>query len=335
VGYFFFPYFNFSGIGKSGVFLFFILSSFLLTLPLLTLGKNIFSKQQISYYWSRRFFRIYPLYFLYLLLALLSSVLINNIFGPKTWAIPFQLSLVEFGQHIFLQSGKSVTWSIAVEFKYYFILPFIALLLSAVLHNNFVNCLSFLLFSITGLLLFQNQTWGSTDVLPYLPVFLFGALLAVVQYQLKTSAFRFNAHSYRHLFNVTAYICLLILIVMIPAVYSVLFKPVEYNFFAQSFLLYSCLWSIIIFSLVNSGRSLLSDFLSSRIPCFLGKISFSVYLIHPIFIDMMRHFKIITPFNAWIVLILTLITANFSYKLIELRVAKANIIFFNLKKASN
>ena len=120
---------------------------------------------------------------------------------------------------------------------------------------------------------------------------------------------------------------------MIPAVYSVLFKPVEYDFFAQSFLLYSCLWSIIIFSLVNGGRSLLRDFLSSRIPCFLGKISFSVYLIHPIFIDMMRHFKIITPFNAWIVLILTLITANFSYKLIELRVAKANIIFFNLKKA--
>ena len=64
-GMFFIPLLDLRGVGKSGVFLFFLLSSFLLTLPLLRKKKEVLSLSVMSHYWQRRFFRIYPLYTLY------------------------------------------------------------------------------------------------------------------------------------------------------------------------------------------------------------------------------------------------------------------------------
>src|SRR5262245_2640690 len=61
-GWFLAPFLDLRGIGKSGVILFFLLSSFLLTLPLLRNGKEVLSRPVMSHYWQRRFFRIYPLY---------------------------------------------------------------------------------------------------------------------------------------------------------------------------------------------------------------------------------------------------------------------------------
>jgi peptidoglycan/LPS O-acetylase OafA/YrhL len=317
VEYFFFPHLNFSGIGKSGVYLFFILSSFLLTLPLLKLGRSIFSRQQIIYYWSRRFFRVYPLYFLYLLAALLSSLVINYIVGPRNWAIPFQLSIAEFFQHIYLQEGKSVTWSIAVEFKYYFILPFVAFILSYILKNNLLKSLILLTGCIIFLTVIQMQVTfenQATDVLKYIPVFLFGTMLAIIQYHLQIKKIDLSKFSF--LLRVLELLSLIMLIFMIPSVYSQIVKPVDFDYFANSVLTYSCLWSCLIFSLVNR-KSIFSSYLSRKIPCFLGKISFSVYLLHPIFIDLMRHFKFDTAFNAWIVLFGSIFLSYWSFKLVE------------------
>jgi len=124
-GMFFLPMMDLRGTGKSGVFLFFLLSSFLLTLPLLSKGKSIFSFSVMSHYWQRRFFRIYPLYTLYLLLGLLTTAILSTYIG-KNVGIPFALDWNQFLRHILLQEGKGVTWSIAVEFKFYFLLPFLA-----------------------------------------------------------------------------------------------------------------------------------------------------------------------------------------------------------------
>ncbi|MEY8199454.1 MAG: acyltransferase family protein, partial [Colwellia sp.] len=126
VGMQYLPMLDLSGIGKSGVFLFFLLSSFLLTLQLLKKGSDIFTVGTMSHYWQRRFFRIYPLFTLYLLSALLTPYLIFQLLGRSDTGVPFHLTLQEFIGHMTLQEGKSVTWSIAVEFKFYFILPFLA-----------------------------------------------------------------------------------------------------------------------------------------------------------------------------------------------------------------
>lgn len=48
------PFLDFRGTGKSGVFLFFLLSSFLLSIPLLAKGSKSFSIPVMTNYWTWR-----------------------------------------------------------------------------------------------------------------------------------------------------------------------------------------------------------------------------------------------------------------------------------------
>ena len=332
VGYFFLPGLDFSGIGKSGVYLFFILSSFLLTLPLLHQGSSIFTAKLMSYYWSRRFFRVYPLYVIYLAVGLISSFAIDAIFGPKEWAIPFRLDIFEFIEHLLLQAGKSVTWSVAVEFKYYFVLPVLAYFYAVTLKCQLLPALLLsLLLMFLFSVIYPSENFISQDVRlgPYLSIFILGALLAVLQYNIRES--KIKIASYLWLINCSCYLAVVLIILMIPSVYSRLITPVGNAYFSKELGLFSLLWAVVLFGVIN-GSSFIGKFLASPAMRYSGNISFSAYLFHPVFIDLMRHFKIETPINAWIVLLLTFITASLSFKLIENRFAKINFSRFKLKK---
>ena len=86
------PFLDLYGIGKGGVYLFFILSSFLLTLPFIKMGKKSMTKAFFLKYAYRRFMRIYPLYILYLAGILIVSYLVAHVQEPVV--IPFYLSLI-------------------------------------------------------------------------------------------------------------------------------------------------------------------------------------------------------------------------------------------------
>ena len=127
------PFADFSGIGKSGVYLFFILSSFLLTLPFIIKGNKAINLKYLINYLFRRFWRIYPLYFLYLAIAIITSSKLWATVNPtKLSNIPFFLSFIDFGKQLLLTEGRGVTWSILVEFRYYFVLPALALTYSVI-----------------------------------------------------------------------------------------------------------------------------------------------------------------------------------------------------------
>lgn len=171
-----FPGLDLRGIEKSGVYLFFLLSSFLLTMPLLRKGKEILTIPVMSHYWQRRFFRIYPLYTVYLLAAVFSSWGYSFFGGITKAGIPFSLDLQGFASHLLLQQGKSVTWSIAVEFKFYFVLPFFVFAITYIQnYGQRVTIFFFLCFFILSQLIFPQQQTLTNDIrlLPYLPIFYF------------------------------------------------------------------------------------------------------------------------------------------------------------------
>ncbi|RZL18764.1 MAG: acyltransferase, partial [Pedobacter sp.] len=93
-GFFLFPFLNLAGIGKEGVYLFFVLSAFLLTLPFLERGNNAFRKLPLANYFLRRFFRIYPLYLFFLLFCFFSGKYLWVLLGlPAPLGVPYILSL--------------------------------------------------------------------------------------------------------------------------------------------------------------------------------------------------------------------------------------------------
>jgi peptidoglycan/LPS O-acetylase OafA/YrhL len=105
----------------SGVYLFFLLSSFLLTTLLINgLRKNPTGPELIAYF-RRRFLRIYPMFTLTLVVILLVPAYYAAIFGSDkvTWYSQF-----------FLLHTRSIFWAISVEFEFYLLLPFIALAFS-------------------------------------------------------------------------------------------------------------------------------------------------------------------------------------------------------------
>ena len=106
----FHPALAFNGIGKGGVYLFFILSAYLLDRQI---GNAMMHQQADTWFWKRsfirRFLRIYPLFLIALAFywgittAGLETVITNG---------------TQFVHHMLMMDGRSVFWSIPVEFKY-------------------------------------------------------------------------------------------------------------------------------------------------------------------------------------------------------------------------
>ena len=126
--------------GDLGVNFFFVLSGFLITFLLLT-EKDKFSKIFLSHFYLRRVLRIWPLYFLTLILGffviypLASSSLIHFPFliNEGYSFLPWYIFLGANIKIAFLGGGSvvlAVLWSISVEEQFYLIWPIILSLLS-------------------------------------------------------------------------------------------------------------------------------------------------------------------------------------------------------------
>jgi peptidoglycan/LPS O-acetylase OafA/YrhL len=321
-GMFFIPFLDLRGIGKSGVFLFFLLSSFLLTLPLLKKGREVLSFSVMSHYWQRRFFRIYPLYTIYLLLAAASTWVIVTLFGKSGVGIPFALDWYGFLNHLILQEGKGVTWSIAVEFKFYFILPIFVF--GIVLIRNYGHgallFLFFILLLLSQLVLPQSEsTTNDARLLPYMPIFIIGIFLAVLQDYINT---RKNKPKYiTLLLRCMGYVGLGGVVFMTPLVFSMFGDNVPSNFFHKQFILYSVFWSLVILSAVNV-EGLIKRFFTLKFLRFYGAVSFSLYLFHVIFIGAFNRIELNGYISAWGVLFGSTVAAYISFRLLESPVSK-------------
>lgn len=105
------PFLSLGRLGKVGVWLFFVLSSYLLTTQLIRALRKSEWFRAIYSYFVRRVFRIYPLFIVALALHLIRDI-----------------TLPQLLNHLALLEGVHELWAIPVEFKYYFVVPVIAAL---------------------------------------------------------------------------------------------------------------------------------------------------------------------------------------------------------------
>jgi peptidoglycan/LPS O-acetylase OafA/YrhL len=180
--FFIHPFFNFNGMGKYGVYLFFILSAYLLdrqiALAIINRTENFWGN-----YFLRRFLRIYPLFIIALIVHLfLSFNGVNTVIN--TWGDVFT--------HVTLQKGLNIFWSIPVEFKYYFISPLILLAGGYYLKWNPIHMafkfsyrplrVVILAVILIGVCIFINQVFDLSRIstIKYAPVFLIGTILSIL-----------------------------------------------------------------------------------------------------------------------------------------------------------
>lgn len=266
------PALNFAGLGKFGVYLFFTLSAFLLTVPFYKRLVYELTAQTWTNYAFRRFTRIFPLF----LIFLVASVVLTSIGIP----LPFNISLHDFWQHLMLRKGEGVLWSIPVEVTYYAVLPVLVLLCSFVLRRNLV-----VVGLVTlGLIGISRLVWNpldapanSTNLGFYLPIFLSGSFAALVHYRLLQLEL---SKSVRLGLEVVSFACITLVILLTPSLFSAWSgQPFRYNRFHDLHTLFGVLWSVIIVTHLHGSGWL------KRILCWAplrltGVVSFSFYLTH-------------------------------------------------------
>jgi len=321
-GVYMFPAADFSGMGKPGVLLFFVLSAYLLDRQIIV---GFVNGKADAWFWAnyflRRFLRIFPLYLLALFIF----------YGcyKAGFSTPIH-DLPTIWRHLTLQQGLGIFWSIAVEFKYYFLSPLIMAFCHYMLKWDLKKVTIFLAALIgVSVYLQAKYKYDEITLVRYLPVFLTGTLISIYEVLLEKKknlkVFKSNRFEYAGLF------CSLLIIISIPSLYSRLFLaggqkyPLSDSIF---YLPYAIAWSVILLAAKYGSKHVLKSFFEIAAIRFLGIVSFSMYLFHLLVLKIAElpklHLSVYLQFYLFIGLISVL--SFLSYVLIEKQLQRVRIL---------
>lgn len=249
-----------SGTGKIGVWLFFVLSAFLLTAKFARSG---FSVRSLFEYALGRVLRILPLF--------LISVLIYYSAGMLGI-----ISMHDVFRVISFQSMAGHLWTIPVEFKFYLALPFIASLL-IFLYQRFGWAICMVV--TVALIAVEQAIWpfwltpeNSLDTRWYISSFTIGSFCAIAH-----SEFRDKITG--RLSTILGGAVILLIALSFPVPRNVIFgMPID-NWLMNKFVIYSLLWAVFVIALAD-GKGFIGSLLQGVFLKKLGAWSYSIYLIH-------------------------------------------------------
>ena len=221
-GYSLIPGLDLSGIGASGVMLFFVLSSFLLTSQILGWSPDAIVKlKPWLLYFEARCLRIWPLYLVVLLVSLTSTYLHYIPIGwkaaPFLEHVPVPMTVDSLREHLLLQTGEDILWTIPIEFKFYLLLPFLLIAIVLPLHNHQGATISVVGAGILAADWQISTEGGGADPVPFIGVFLTGMLLAFVWCNGRRT--RIFGKRQRIFYECLAWLCSAIYVCLIPSVY--------------------------------------------------------------------------------------------------------------------
>jgi peptidoglycan/LPS O-acetylase OafA/YrhL len=324
--------------GKLGVVLFFVLSGFLITYLLLA-EEDSFKTISIRKFYIRRILRIWPLYYLILLLAffVLPNIGLFTLPGFGKNVIYDNLPLKLFLFAIFLPNlaipllgvipYASHTWSIGTEEQYYLVWP---LFLKYCKKYRLLLMVFIILFYVLFAAFLKNH---SSDFIPNKTVIkrfwsffsidcmAIGGIFAILLFR-KHRILRVLANKY--LFYFTAVLASFLML-----------KGVSFPYI--HFELYSVLFGIIILNLASNKN--LEFSLENKVFNYLGNISYGLYMYHPIGIALgLAIGTSLGWVSNWFVypasLVLTILLAGLSYTYYEKYFLKFKSRFSNIISGS-
>jgi peptidoglycan/LPS O-acetylase OafA/YrhL len=277
------PIVNFKGAGRGGVVIFFFLSAFLISGPFLNRQRTSLHWRSWLAYWIRRLCRIVPLYFLVLFAAFYFHL------NPFNGSPPSSVFL----KHLFFQEGWSVFWTIVVEMRFYFVLPFLLIPMAWVLQTTKHGRLFLGLAILTWLAcvnfgVIHHGFMRTLGIDKHAPVFISGMLTALV---LTGPSFHSETSDLRVANECLAWLSMLaILVLSIPAIYFWITKGTAISAYVATSPEYEAFWDAripwigltfgIFFFSISDGKSLLARALASTPLAWAGKVSFGIYLLH-------------------------------------------------------
>lgn len=315
-----------SSLGKNGVYIFFILSGFLISY-LLLIEKNRFGKINVKKFYIRRILRIWPLYYFIVIISfVLIPFLATNIealqnesyyFGaikslqdsPYTALILFLLFLPNLAVRVAAPVvGASQAWSVGVEEQFYVIWPHLF---------NKIHKVSVFIISLTIVSLLP--------VFPYVISFFSEAVAEKMTLMINILPIHYMAIG-----SIAAFL----LFYKYPLFIAILKNPLFFLintilfiislFFKLPWFVFGPIVALQILFIVQEGFqfNLRNRFLES-----LGNISYGVYMYHPIIMygcfavfNSIFPVKNITLYNFYIygsIILITILVSSLSYRFLE------------------
>ncbi len=345
-------------IGWVGVSLFFVLSGFLITGILLDMKKSLSSKDYFIKFYGRRFLRIFPLYYFYLLIIVLLTAWLTSIpyrpnymriVSDQIWYAVFYVYDFFFGTATFQHSRfLDHFWSLSVEEQFYVFWPLLILLVPEKwLKKLFISFivlgpafrLAFFFIHTSGVFRFLADT-PSLAVYPlpfsHMDAFAFGAYIS-----------RFSIPRARQQFflllgliPVVGFLSQYVATGSIGAISAFgypLLLPDAYQFI-WGYSLLNYFFAVIIYGVAQEKWFI--RFLEGRALRYLGKISYGLYVYHfPIvwFSGRIADFGIsppwLQPLTALIALLATVLVASLSFYLMERPIIHLKDRYFPLKSS--
>ena len=282
------------GIGGDGVMIFFALSGFLITFHYLPTSQSL--RYWISYIF-RRIIRIYPPFFISTLFYLAFKYIFSDL---KSAAMCWSM-----------RSCPDIYWIIPVEIRFYIIYPFLALLLAYGLRH--LNAWTLILIGLP-LSIASTMAYPVLGNQNALPLFLCG-LLAGLAYKSSTLEKPSKISQFlEKKSNVILIILFVLYIVMILSTGYLIENTFEV-FWARSWYLAPFVAGLVFFTAISSKG--LAAIFSHPFARWIGRISFSLYLLHKFAIYIVINYFPENFQNLFISLILIFLTATAFYYIIE------------------
>lgn len=257
--------------GTAAVLLFFLLSGFVLSVPFWQTGTN----GSYTRYLTRRFFRIYVPYFAALVLAIAAALRYTDTHHPfhwyyRTWQTPVTPWLI--GHHLLVLGSTELNpafWSLRFEVQLSVLFPALLLLLRVISARTAAVAFT-ILFTLASFAI-DNAARDPhliLELLKYSGLFAGGALLARALPRFRTHWDRLVAPA-----RYASVVLALTLFFGYPD------HILDRHHVAMPSDLLPSLGAALLLVLALFSASV-GRFLQSRIPLYLGRISYSVYLLH-------------------------------------------------------
>lgn len=290
INFFFEKYFD---LGKIAVIVFFLISGFVI--PFSIKGED--KLKAIKGFIISRFFRLYPVYWL--------SVLMGYFIIGNVSSLEFIVNFTMLQQFLGFKNIIGLYWTLQIEMIFYFLVVLVFILnWLGNIKKEFILSLVFLFLALVmAYFRFELDIKLPVAIPLSLSLMFFGAYY-------RTLALFDNPKAEK----LTKIYCLLYFI-LIPIICVLGYnKEMGFN---ESWYKYTITYfsGITLFFLIGKYRP--SNFYTE----YLGKISYSLYLFHPIIIYILQKIDFEIPLNGYLKLIITLIItilfSHYSYAFIE------------------
>lgn len=285
------PWLDFNGSGRYGVFLFFVLSAYLLTKQGIEAGlEQVRTGEFWRNYARRRCARVLPLY----LLGLTVYSIASSWRGLEAYALHPRGFLAALA----MIDAPGVFWTIPVEFQYYAVLPgvVIAMLL---LGSSLRRWMALAGAAIAAVAVAFPSQYG--DFRSMLCTFLVGSSAALIQVRFSTArsaATGLDDRARSIAWDVAGWSALAIVVLCNPLYFELatgIHVPTNGDHFPRDqFLAFAVVWAVVLLAGVN-GHGSLSRLLRSRALVTCGKISFGLYVWHMLVITLIEDYSGLPP----------------------------------------